>query len=167
MALKDTLNEDLRNAIRANDDTRKIALRLLLTGIRNAEIPPELRAADPTPEGAMSVPQRIELTDEDVLAVVRKEVKQRRDSIEAYTKANRPDLASKEEAELAVLITYLPPQMSPEEIEAAARQVIERVGARGPADKGRVMGVLIKELSGKADGSQINAAVTKLLGAMV
>jgi uncharacterized protein YqeY len=165
-ALKDTIDSDLRDAMRAHDETRKTALRLLITGIRNAEIPPELKNADPTPEGAMNAPQRIELTDEDVLNVVRKEVKQRRDSIEAYTKANRSDLASIEEAELAVLLTYLPPQMSPDEIEAVARQVIDRVGARGPADKGRVMGPLMSELRGKADGAQINAAVTKLLGAM-
>lgn len=166
-ALKDTINDDLRDAMRAHDETRKTTLRLLLTAIRNAEIPPELKNADPTPEGAANAPQRIELTDEDVLNVVRKEVKQRRDSIEAYTKARRPDLSSIEEAELAILLTYLPPQMTPEDIEAAAREVVQRVGAKGPADKGRVMGVLINELKGKADGSQINAAVTKILGAMV
>ncbi len=166
-ALKDKINDDLRDAMRAHDETRKTALRLLITAVRNAEIPPEMKNADVTPQAAMAVPQRIELTDEDVLNVVRKEVKQRRDSIEAYTKAKRPDLASKEEAELAVLLTYLPPQMSEEDIEAAAKQVIERVGARGPADKGRVMGPLMAELRGKADGSQINAAVTRLLGAMV
>jgi len=162
MSLKDQLNADLRDAMRANDDTRRTTLRLLLTAVRNAEIPPEQKDAD-----ASAGPQRLELSDEDVLNVVRKEVKQRRDSIEAYTKANRPDLSSVEEAELAVLITYLPPQMSPADIEAAAREVIARVGATGPADKGRVMPVLMNELRGKADGSQINAAVTQLLGAMV
>ena len=167
MALKDIINNDLRDAMRAHEDIRRDTLRLLVTAIRNAEIPPELRMADPTPQGAMNAPQRIELTDEDVLNVVRKEVKQRRDSMEAYTKANRPDLASREEAELGVLLTYLPPQMSAEDIEAVARQVIERVGAKGPADKGRVMPVIMSELRGKADGAQINAAVTKLLGAMV
>ena len=167
MALKDSINDDLREAMRAHEETRRDTLRLLVTAIRNAEIPPELRNADPTPQGAANAPQRIELTDEDVLNVVRKEVQLRRDSIEAYTKAKRPDLASREEAELGVLLTYLPPQMSPEDIEAIARQVIERIGAKGPADKGRVMPVIMGELRGKADGAQINAAVTKLLGAMV
>jgi uncharacterized protein YqeY len=162
VTLKERLNVDLRDAMRAKDDVRRMTLRLLLTGVHNAEIPPEQKNAD-----TASAPQRLELSDDDVLNVVRREVKQRRDSIEAYNKANRPDLSAKEEAELAILLPYLPAQMSKEEIEVFVRQVIERVGAKGPADKGRVMPVLMNELRGKADGSMINAAVTQLLGAMV
>jgi uncharacterized protein YqeY len=162
VTLKERLNADLRDAMRANDDVRKMTLRLLLTGVHNAEIPPEQKNVD----AAASAPQRLELSDDDVLNVIRREVKQRRDSIDAYTKANRPDLAAKEEAELAILLVYLPAQMSKEEIEAVAREVIKRVGATGPADKGRVMPVLMNELRGKADGAQINAAVTQLLGAL-
>ena len=164
MTLQERLNADLRDAMRANDDVRKLTLRALLTGVRNAEIPPERKT---TPDAAATAPQRLELTDDDVLNVIRREVKQRRDSIEAYNKANRPDLSAKEEAELAILLTYLPAQMSKEEIEVVVREVIARVGAAGPADKGRVMPVLMAELRGKADGSQINAVVTQLLGAMV
>lgn len=98
-----------------------------------------------------------------MLNVVRREVKQRRDSIDAYGKANRQDLVKKEEAELAVLSTYMPAQMSRGEIEAVARAIIERVGASGPSDKGKVMPAIMAELRDKAEGREINAVVTELL----
>jgi uncharacterized protein YqeY len=154
MTLKDQLNADLRDAMRAGDETRKSTLRLLITAIRNAEIPPE---------GATAVASRAELDDEAVLNVVRREVKQRRDSIDAYARANRGDLVAKEEAELAVLATYLPAQMSRAEIEAVAKGIIDRVGASGPADKGKVMPAVMAELRDKAEGREINAVVTELL----
>ena len=157
MTLRDQLNADLRDALRSGDETRKSTLRLLLTAVRNAEIPPE------GTEAAADSPQRRELDDAAVLDIVRREVKQRRDSIDAYGKANRPDLVATEEAELAVLGAYLPPQMSREEIAAVARQVIERIGAHGPADKGKVMPAVICELRDQAEGREINAVVTDLL----
>jgi len=154
MSVKDQLSADLRDAMRAGDETRKSTLRMLITSIRNAEIPPE---------GAAST-GRIELDDAGVLDVVRKEVKQRRDSIEMYSKANRADLAAVEEAEVAVLLAYLPQQMSRAEVEAVARGIIERLGATGPADIGKVMPAIMSELRGKAEGRDINAVVTELLG---
>jgi uncharacterized protein YqeY len=157
MPLKEQLNADLRDAMRAGDETRKSTLRMLLSAIRNAEIPPE---------GSTSEVSRHELDDDAVLDVVRREVKQRRDSIDAYAKANRRDLVDKEEAELAVLSGYLPPQMSREEIVTVARDVIERTGARGPADKGKVMPAIMAELRGKAEGREINAVVTELLSSL-
>jgi hypothetical protein len=157
-SLKQRLDADLRDAMRAGDETRKGTLRLLLTAVRNAEIPPEKAQGD-------GGPRRVDLDDAAVLDIVRRQVKQRQDSIEAYSKANRADLVATEEAELAVLRTYLPPQMGREEVEAAARAVIGRVGAKGPADKGKVMGPLMGELRGKADGSLINSVVTELLAA--
>ena len=157
LTLKQRLDADLRDAMRAGDETRKGTLRLLLTAVRNAEIPPEKGAAGP---------QRVELTDEAVLQIIQRQVKQRLDSIEAYNKANRADLSAIEDAELVVLRAYLPAQMSRDEVEAAARAVIQRVGARGPADKGKVMGPIMVELRGKADGSMINAVVTELLAAL-
>jgi hypothetical protein len=154
MTLKEQLNADLRDAMRAGLETPKSTLRLLITAIRNAEIPPE---------GATNVAARLDLDDNGVLSVIRREVKQRRDSIDAYTKANRKDLVDKEEAELAVLAAYLPAQMSRPEIEAVARVIIQRVGASGPADKGKVMPLIMGELRDKAEGRDINAVVTELL----
>jgi len=154
MTLKDQLNADLRDAMRAAEETRKSTLRLLITAIRNAEIPPE---------GASDVATRADLDDEGVLTVIRREVKQRRDSIDAYGKANRQDLVDKEAAELAILAAYLPAQMSRDEIEAVAREVIQRVGASSPADKSKVMPVIMGELRDKAEGREINAVVTELL----
>lgn len=153
MTLKDQLSADLRDAMRAGDETRKSTLRMLITAIRNAEIPPEGAATS----------GRNELDDEAVLNVVRKEVKQRRDSIEMYAKANRPDLVATEEAEVAVLATYLPQQMSREEIATVAKAIIASTGATGPADKGRVMPAIMAELRGKAEGRDINSVVTELL----
>lgn len=154
MSLKDQLDADLREAMRAGEETRRSTLRLLITAIRNAEIPPE---------GARDTATRMDLDDEAVLDVIRREVKQRRDSIDAYAKAGRKDLVDKEEAELGILSAYLPAQMSRDEIEAVVREIIGRVGASGPADKGKVMPVIMAELRGKAEGRDINAVVTDLL----
>ena len=159
LTLKQRLDADLRDAMRAGDETRKGTLRLLLTAVRNAEIPPEK-------SGDAAGPSRVELNDEAVLQIIQRQVKQRLDSIEAYDKANRKDLSAVEAAELAVLRAYLPAQMSREEVEAAARAVIERTGAKGPADKGKVMGPIMAELRGKADGAMINAVVTELLASL-
>jgi uncharacterized protein len=158
MSLKDQLSADLRDAMRAGDETRKSTLRMLITSIRNAEIPPETKGDEPVPAG------RADLDDEAVLDLVRREIKQRRDSIEMYAKANRQDLVSTEEAEVGVLQAYLPRQMSRDEIEGVAKQIIERTGASGPADKGKVMPAIMQELRGKAEGRDINAVVTQLLG---
>jgi uncharacterized protein len=148
MALKEQLNHDLHDAMRAGDETRKTALRLALAGIKNAEIQ-----------------QGKALDDEGVIDVLNREAKQRRESIEEFRKGGRADLVAKEEAEMKVILAYLPPQMSREEIAAAARRVIEKVGASGPRDKAKVMPVIMAELRGKADGREINEVVTELLSA--
>jgi uncharacterized protein YqeY len=146
--LKEQLNADLREALRSGDETRKTTIRGLLASVHNAEIQ-----------------SRESLDDAAITGVVGREIKQRRDSIEEYKKGNRPDLVAKEQAEIDVLSVYLPPQLSRDEIVAAARAVIERVGAKGPADKGKVMGPIMAELRGKAEGAEINAVVTELLNA--
>ncbi|HUW46020.1 MAG TPA: GatB/YqeY domain-containing protein, partial [Dehalococcoidia bacterium] len=97
--------------------------------------------------------------------VITKEVKRRRESIEAFKKGNRSDLVAQEEAELAVLMSYLPEQMSRAEIMAAARQVVDAVGAKGPSDKGKVMSQLMPQLKGKADGKEVSEIVSELLAA--
>jgi uncharacterized protein YqeY len=144
--LKQKLTADLRQAMRSGDKIKRSAIRLLMAAIGNAEIA-----------------KQTTLEDADILGVIAKEVRQRRESIEAFKQGNRQDLVTQEEAELAVLQEYLPQQMTHEEIVAEARRIIEEVGAGGPADKGKVMPKLIAQLKGKADGREINAVVSELL----
>jgi hypothetical protein len=149
MSLKEQLANDLKDAIRQSDEARKIAIRLTLTAIKNAEVD----------KGAA-------LSDADVLGLLGKEVKQRRESIREFEKGGRQDLVAKEQAELTVLQAYLPPQMSRDEIVQAAREVIAEVDASGPGDKGKVMSVLIKRLAGRAEGREINEVVTEILASL-
>lgn len=146
MVLKDKLAGDLKEAIRGRDERRKTAIRLVMAAVKNAEV----AGGEP-------------LDDAGVLKVISKEVRRHRESIEGFQKGGRQDLVDGEEAELVVLLAYLPPAMSREEIVKAAREVITQAGARGPADKGKVMPVLISQLAGRAEGREINEVVTELL----
>ena len=145
--IKLKLNNDLRNAIKARDQLRSLVIRLLMSSIKNAEIA-----------------KRAELEDADILGLIAKEVRQRKESIEAFKQGNRQDLVNREEAEMAILKEYLPEQINRDEIIVVARKVIDEVDAQGPSDKGKVMGKLISQLKGRADGREINAVVTELLG---
>jgi uncharacterized protein YqeY len=148
MALKEQLQNDLQDAMRASDEVRKSTLRMLMSAINTAEV---------------AGSERKELSDEQVMQVIGKQVKQRRESIEEFTKANRKDLADKEAAEMAVLQAYMPAQMGRDEIEAEVRKAMEETGAATAADKGKLMKVLMPRLSGKAEGREINEVVTQLL----
>jgi uncharacterized protein YqeY len=150
MSLKEQLTNDLQDAIRAGDEVRKSTLRMLMTAVNTAEV---------------SGSERQELVDDQVLQVIAKQVKQRRESIEEFRKANRNDLADKEAAEMEVLQVYLPAQMNRAEIEVEARTVIAQTGASGPGDKGKVMKELVPRLAGRAEGRDINEVVTELLSA--
>jgi len=145
--LEKRITEDMRQAMKAGDAVKRDALRLLLSSIKNAA-------------GAKLAP----LDEGEVLSVISKDVKRHQESIDAFKKGNRADLVSKEEAEMAVLQSYLPRQMSREEIITAVKEVIAAVGAKGPGDKGKVMQQLMPKLKGKADGKAINDVVTELLG---
>jgi len=145
--LKQKLTDDLKQAMKSGDKVRRSVIRLVMAAIKNTEIA-----------------QQATLADGDILGVIAKEVRQRHESIDAFKLGDRQDLLAQEEAELAILTEYLPQQMTREEIVAAARQVIEEVGALGLGDKGKVMPNLIAQLKGRADGREINAVVTELLG---
>jgi uncharacterized protein YqeY len=145
-ALQQKLTDDLRQAMRGGDTVKRSVIRLVMAAIKNAEI-----ARQKT------------LEDTDILGVIAKEIRQRKESIEAFKLGNRPDLVAQEEAEMAILEGYMPAQMSRDEIVAEARKVIEEVGAGGLSDKGKVMPSLIAKLKGKADGREINEVVTELL----
>ena len=145
-SLKQKLTEDLKQALRNEDKVRRSVIRLVMSAIKNAEIS---RQAD--------------LADSDILGIIAKDVKQHRESIDAFKLGNRQDLVAQEEAELSILEEYLPRQMTRDEIIAEARRVIAEVGAQGPGDKGKVMPKLIPQLKGRADGREINEIVTELL----
>ncbi len=145
--LKQKFADDLKQAIRSGDKVRRSVIRLVMAAAKNAEI-------------ARQAP----LDDTALLGIIAKEIRQRKESIEAFRLGKRDDLVAQEEAELAILQGYLPEQMTREEIIAEARQVIEEVGAEGLGDKGKVMPKLIAQLKGRADGREINSVVTELLG---
>ncbi len=134
--------------MRARDVPRRSTIRMLEAAIKNAEI--DKRGQ--------------ELAEADILAILQRQVKQRRESIEQFRQGGREDLAEQEELEIGIIEHYLPAQLSRDEIEARARAVIEQVGASGPGDRGKVMGMLMRELRGEADGSLVNAVVGELLG---
>ncbi len=144
--LKQKLSDDLKQAMRSGDTVRRGAIRMLMAAINNAEIA-----------------RQAKLEDSDIYGVIAKEVRQRRESIEAFKQGNRQDLVDKEEAELAILQEYLPQQMTREAVVEAARKVIAEVGAEGPGGKGKVMPVLMAQLKGQADGREINEVVSELL----
>lgn len=144
--LKHTINEDMKSAMRARDKERLDALRLLLAAIKQRE-----------------VDERIELDDAAVLAVIEKQLKQRRDSVSQYEAAGREDLASAERFEISVLSAYQPDQMSEAEIDAAIDAALTATGASGPAAMGKLMGVLKPQLAGKADMSIVSARIKAML----
>ena len=146
--VRDQLRSDLRDAMRARDVLRRNTIRMLEAAIKNAEI--DKRGQ--------------ELAEADILAILQRQVKQRRESIEQFRQGGREDLAEQEELEIEIIEHYLPAQLARDEIEARARAVIEQVGASGPGDRGKVMGMLMRELRGEADGSIVNAVVGELLG---
>ena len=144
--LKQKLTDDLKQAMRDGDTVKRSVIRLVMAAIHNAEIA-----------------RQATLEDSDILGVIAKEVRQRKESIEAFKQGKRADLVAQEEAEMAVLEKYLPQQMSRDEVVAEARKVIAEVGASGLSDKGKVMPQLIARLKGRADGREINEVVTELL----
>ena len=146
-AIKQKLSDDLKHAIKDRDKLKCSTIRLLVAAIQNAEIA-----------------KRAPLEEAELLGLIAKDIRQHKESIDAFKQGNRQDLVTREEAEMSILNEYLPEQISREEIVAAARQVINEVGAQGPRDKGKVMSQLIPRLKGKADGREINAVVTELLG---
>ena len=146
MTLKEQITEDMKTAMRAKDAERLGTIRLLLSACKQKE-----------------VDERIELDDTMVVAIVDKLIKQRKDSIEAFQKAERTDLADKEASEMKVLQAYLPQRMSADEVLAAVKAIVAEIGAAGPGDMGKVMGVVKTRLAGKADMGAVSAAVKAAL----
>ena len=146
MTLKEQITEDMKTAMRAKDVERLGTIRLLLAAIKQKE-----------------VDDRVMQDDVAVIAIVDKLIKQRKDSIEAFQKAARTDLADKEAAEMKILQAYLPARMSAEEVSAAVKVIGTELAATGPGDMGKVMGAVKAQLTGKADMGQVSAAVKAAL----
>jgi len=151
MGLREQLGEDLKDAMRRQDERRKNTIRSVIAGMKQAE-------TELGPDG-----QRVHLSDEDILGLIARQARQREDSIAEYRKGGRADLVAEEEEEMAILQAYLPQQMSRAEIEVEARKVIAEVGATGPKDMGAVIKPLVARLKGRADGRVINQVVRELL----
>jgi hypothetical protein len=146
MSLKDQLNESMKTAMKARDDLRLSAVRMVRSVVKNREID-----------------QKKELDDQEIIEVISTLVKQRRESIRMYREGNRPDLVDKEEAELEILLGFLPAQLGSAEIEALVDKVIAETGAQGARDMGRVMKVLTPLTAGKADGRTVSDTVKQKL----
>lgn len=146
MSLKDQITEDMKTAMRAKDSERLGTIRLLLAAMKQKE-----------------VDERVVLDDAAVVAIVDKLVKQRKDSVAAFTQGGRTDLADKEAAEIKVLEVYLPQRMSADEVAVEVKAIVAELGAKGPGDMGKVMGVVKTRLAGKADMGQVSAAVKAAL----
>jgi hypothetical protein len=151
MTLKDQITDDMKTAMRAKDSERLGTIRLLLAAAKQKE-----------------VDERVEVDDIAMVAIVDKLIKQRKDSIAAFTQANRMDLADKEAAEIKVLEVYLPQRLSAEEVAAEVRAIVAELGAElgravGPGDMGKVMGAVKTRLAGKAEMGQVSAAVKAAL----
>lgn len=147
MNLEEKIRQDLNQALKEKDKLKVAALRFCLAEIRN-----------------FWLQKQKELTDEDVVEVIRRQVKLRREAIEAYQKGGRSDLAEKEGKELEILSKYLPQQLSPQELEKIIRETIAEIGASGAGDFGKVMGAVMAKVKGQAEGSIVAAEVKRILG---
>ena len=142
MSLREQINDDLKTAMRSGETVRRDTIRLLTAALKQRE-----------------VDERKTLSDVDVLAVIEKMIKQRRDSISQFEQGGRQDLADKEMQELTLLQTYMPQAMAEDELAAAIAAAVTETGAAGPADMGKVMAVLKPQLAGRADMGKVSAAV--------
>ncbi|MBU0633286.1 GatB/YqeY domain-containing protein [bacterium] len=146
MSLKEQINTDIKEAMKAKDNAKRDALRLLSSAFKQIE-----------------VDERKELSDDDVVKIIQKQIKQRNDAIEQYQTAGRDDLVEKESSEIAYYEPYLPKQLSDDELSAALKEIIAKTEAASMKDIGKVMGMASKELAGKVDGKRINECAKALL----
>lgn len=147
MSLRQQINDDIKTAMKEKDNAKRDALRLLSSAFKQIE-----------------VDERKELSDDDVIKIIQKQVKQRNEAMSQYKEAGRDDLYEKEASEAAIFETYLPKQLDDAELETAIKAIIVQVGATSMKEIGQVMGAASKELAGRADGKRINECAKKLLG---
>ncbi|MBI2068867.1 MAG: GatB/YqeY domain-containing protein [Candidatus Yanofskybacteria bacterium] len=144
--LKEKLSEDIKNALKSGDKQRRMVLSLVISAIKNKEIE-----------------KHGELTDEEVVAVISSEIKKRRDSVAQFEKGGRPELAESEKQEIDILMAYMPEQMPEEQIREEVKKAIAETGAKDVKEMGKVLGVLMPKLKGRADGSLVSRMVKEEL----
>ncbi|MBI5043820.1 MAG: GatB/YqeY domain-containing protein [Nitrospirae bacterium] len=150
MSLQEQLVNDMKEAMKSGDSVKVSTIRMLKAAIKNKEIE----------KGGTSY----KLSDKEILEVIATGIKQRKDSIEQFTKGHRQDLAEKEKKELEILLAYMPPQMSDEDVRAEVKKAIAETSASSQKDIGKVMKVLMPKISGRADGAVVNRIVRELIG---
>lgn len=146
MSLNERLNEDMKQAMRSQDKFKLSVIRMVRSSIKNIEID-----------------QRRTLDDNEVLDILSREIKQRKDSLQEFQKAGRDDLTEAVKSEISIIAEYLPEQLSEEEIKAIVQQTIQEIGASSKADMGKVMSALMPKVKGRADGKLVNQAVQQFL----
>lgn len=144
--LEEKINEDFKNSLKEKDEQKLTLLRMVKSALKNEEIQ-----------------KKEKLSDEEIETVIKREIKKRKEAIELYQKGQREDLIQKEKAEIEILTNYLPEQMSEEEIKDKVEKIIQEMGAEGKEDFGKVMGKVMTELKGRADGSLVSKIVNELL----
>lgn len=162
--LKQQIQEDLKSSLRNREEIRTSTLRMLLATIVNKEIEKRTKASKELPNAKESeLEEKSKLSDEELVQVLMGEAKKRRESIEMFQKGNRQDLVDQETKELQVLQNYLPEQMNEEEVRKLVQDAIAKTGATSAKDMGKVMGIVISQTKGKADGSLVSKIVKELL----
>ncbi|KKT86710.1 MAG: hypothetical protein UW86_C0024G0011 [Microgenomates group bacterium GW2011_GWA1_Microgenomates_45_10] len=160
--LKDQLKEDQKNALKSGDSARRTLLGMVMSAIKNKELEKRGKLAK-TISDLAKIDAESQLNDEEIIAVIASEVKRRKDSAAEFEKGGRPELAESEKKEIEILTSYLPEQISDEELKSLVQKAISLTGASSPKDMGKVISAVMAEVKGKADGQRVSATVKSLL----
>lgn len=162
MTLREKIDLDLKEAFKSKDESRTSVLRMFLASIKNKELEKRMKLSK---TGKVeSLDELSKLSDEEIVGVLATEIKRRKEAAQQFRDGNRQDLADKEMAEAEILSVYLPQQLSEQEVRELVRSAIEKIGASSPSDLGRVMGALMPQVKGKADGAEVTRIVKEELG---
>jgi hypothetical protein len=162
MNLREKIDSDFKEAFKAKDEARVSVLRLLLASIKNKELEKRMKLSKS--EKVEDLERLSKLTDEEIIGVASSELKKRKEAAEQYKNGGRQELADKESAEAKIISQYLPAQLGEDELNKLVKEAIEKTGAASPADLGKVMGVLMPQVKGKADGAEVTRIVKEELG---
>lgn len=163
MTISEKIQNDFKEAFKAKNQIKLSTLKMLRAEIHNAEIAKHTRLVKSS-DGGIVEDESCELNDEEILQVISREIKKRKDAVDVYAKASREEMAEKEKEEMAILADYMPEQMKEEELKELIKNAIKDIGASGPKDTGKVMAMVMAQVKGKADGSIVGKIVKEYLG---